>query len=290
MASTALTLASRGCTDALCLHRLPHYAACWQPVLAAVTLNAALGFFVTAWQAAHGVDAATRPPWGRPAFLVVVILSARLNAATAATALDARRGGPPSPLPRGQRALVRPPTLRRPADAAAFRGLVTGAAFAQAAATQLLLTLIHPTLATVAGFVATAAAYALCLFDAPFTAARAPLSARLASLESAWPYYLAFGAVAAAPGTALASRPWLASAAAACTYPVFSVLAVDARGVPPIARGRSGRGHNSIGRVPVLAPAVAAVSAVVGTRALGPLVLRVAGGRPPPAKPVKKKV
>ena len=278
MASTALALAARGFADALCLHRLPHYATrrLLAPALAAVALNASLGVAVTAWQRAHGQGAATRPPWGGPLFLAVVTLSARLHAATAAAALDARRGGPPKPLPRGQRALIRPPTLRRPADAAAFRGLVTGAAFAQAAAAQLLLTLIHPTLATCAGFVASAAAYALCLFDAPFTAARAPLSARLASLERAWPYYLAFGAVAAAPGAALASRPWLASAAAACMYPLFSILAVDARGVPPTMRGR---GHNTIGRVPVLAPAVAAVSAVVGTRALGPLVLRVAGGK-----------
>lgn len=271
--ASSLALAFHGLRDALRLHAVPHYCAprLLATGLAAILLNLALYAAVTQWQRAH--DTAARPPWAPPLQLAVLALSARLNGATADAAVARRRNGPPPPPPRGRRALVRAPTLRGSRDAAAFRGLLSGGAFAQATLVGAAVKRIHPPLATLLSFVAAAAAYAWCLFDAPFTAARAPLSARLAALETAWPYYLAFGAVAAAPGVALAGWPAAAAAAAGAAYPLFTVLAVDAAGPP-----RPPRRSRPVRRLPVLAVPVTVLGAVVGTRRVGPLVLRVAGG------------
>lgn len=159
----------------------------------------------------------------------------------------------------------------RPAAAAAgvlFRAALMGSLLGQAAAARALLP--GRAAGLVAGFL-TSLIYGWYTFDYAWVASGMPLPARLAALEAAWPFFAAFGAVAAGPSIFPGLPALEGGALTTALFPVFVVLAVDAGpGAGAVAaaavanKAAAARGVAlSPTTLPILMPAIFATTALV---------------------------
>ena len=263
----ALTLAAAGAAAALrapfALASQPRPVAIAAAKAATLNLFLVLTFFLARSPAFPLAPTLFRHLWAQPASLVAFVLSSAWYKDAADAALADRRG----------RSSARPaPSTATSAAAEAYRQLLFGVFFLQAALARRL-PCIGPALAA---FI-TSLAYGLFSFDAVWAAAAWPVQARVAALERGWPYYAAFGFVAASPSFLLPAAE--GGAAVGALYTLFVVAATVAPelhsrpdgAVCACAGGCARAGApadrppptSSPPRLPVFAPAVAAVNAVM---------------------------